>query len=45
MSQKRIVSNADIFNFEISDEDMKELDGLDEYHVSFRKKRGLTTDH
>lgn len=34
VSEKRIVANADIFGFEISDEDMKELDGLDEYHVS-----------
>jgi diketogulonate reductase-like aldo/keto reductase len=26
----RIVSNADVFGFELTDEDMKELDGLDQ---------------
>ncbi|RSH78465.1 uncharacterized protein EHS24_002190 [Apiotrichum porosum] len=34
VSQKRIESNANIFDFEISDEDIKELDGLDEYHIT-----------
>lgn len=26
----RIASNADVFGFELTDEDMKELDGLDQ---------------
>ncbi|ORX37579.1 putative aldo-keto reductase [Kockovaella imperatae] len=34
VSQKRIVSNAQIFDFELSPEQMKELDGLDEYFVT-----------
>ncbi|WVN87495.1 uncharacterized protein L203_102677 [Cryptococcus depauperatus CBS 7841] len=34
VSQKRIVSNADLFDFELSVEEMKELDGLDEYFVT-----------
>lgn len=34
VSQKRIVSNAQIFDFELDQSEMKELDGLDEYLVS-----------
>ncbi|KAK4686791.1 hypothetical protein P7C73_g3337, partial [Tremellales sp. Uapishka_1] len=34
VSQKRIISNSQIFDFAIDAEDMKELDGLDEYLVT-----------
>ncbi|KIR53856.1 aldo-keto reductase [Cryptococcus gattii Ru294] len=34
VSQKRIVSNSKIFDFELSIDEMKELDGLDEYLVT-----------
>lgn len=33
VSQKRIVSNSQVFDWEIDEADMKELDGLDEYLV------------
>ena len=32
--QERINSNTEIFDFEISDEDMKTLDSFDEYFVT-----------
>lgn len=34
VSQKRIISNSQIFDFELSKEEMEELDGLDEYLVT-----------
>ncbi|WVW87070.1 hypothetical protein I302_109127 [Kwoniella bestiolae CBS 10118] len=34
VSPKRIVSNSQIFDFELNAEEMKELDGLDEYLVT-----------
>ncbi|WVQ84791.1 hypothetical protein IAT38_006948 [Cryptococcus sp. DSM 104549] len=34
VSQKRIISNANLFDFELSADEMKELDGLDEYLVT-----------
>ncbi|WWD20432.1 hypothetical protein CI109_104908 [Kwoniella shandongensis] len=34
VSQKRVVSNSQIFDFALDDEEMKELDGLDEYLVT-----------
>lgn len=33
VSQKRIISNSKLFDWEIDEADMKELDGLDEYLV------------
>ena len=32
--KERIDSNAEVFDFEISDEDMKQLDRFDEYFVT-----------
>ena len=36
MSQKRIISNSKLFDWEIDAADMEELDGLDEYLVRLR---------
>lgn len=34
ITKERIVSNGDVDGFEIEDEDIKEMDGLDEYLVT-----------
>lgn len=41
VKKKRIVENADVAKFEIEEEDMKQLDGLDEYLVTGKWFRHL----